>query len=75
MASNRDSTIAGDVDLRLKNVDTTGRTLAAAAGFERAIAAAERAGPSPNVHPLFHEAMIEATRSELAVLGEQLDES
>ena len=74
MASDRDSTAAGDVDLRLKYVDTTVRTLAAAAGFERAIAAAER-GPSPNVHHRVHEAMIEATRSELAVLGEQLDES
>jgi len=71
MASDRDSTAAGDVDLRLKNVDTTGRTREAAAGFERAIAAAERAGPSPNVHPRVHEAM----RSELAVLREQLDES
>jgi hypothetical protein len=35
------------------------------------IAAAERAGPSPNVHPRVHEAM----RSELAVLREQLDDS
>lgn len=75
MASDRDPPAAGDVDVRLKNVDTTGRTLEAAAGFERAIAAAERAGPSPNVHPRVHEAMIEAMRSKLAVLREQLDES
>jgi hypothetical protein len=50
-------------------------TIEAAAEFERAIAAAERAGPSPNVHPRVHEAMIEATRSEHAVLREQLDDS
>jgi hypothetical protein len=41
-------------------------TIEAAAEFERAIAAAGRAGPSPNVHPRVHEAMIEAMRSELA---------
>ena len=51
------------------------RTIEAAAEFERAIATAEHAGPSPNVHPRVHEAMIEAMRSELAVLREQLDES
>ena len=51
------------------------RTIEAAAEFERAIAAAERAGPSPNVHPRVHQAMIEAMRSELAVLREQLDDS
>jgi len=45
----------------------------AAAEFERAIAAAERAGPSPNVHPRVHRAEIEAMRSELDVLREQLD--
>ncbi len=51
------------------------RTIEAAAEFERAIAAAERAGPSPNVHPRVHEAMIEAMRSELGVLREQFDDS
>ena len=50
------------------------RTFKAAAEFERAIAA-ERAGPSPNVHPRVHEAMIEAMRSELAVLRGQLTDS
>jgi hypothetical protein len=47
----------------------------AAAEFERAIAAAERDGPAPDVHPRVHQAMIEAMRSELAVLREQLDDS
>jgi hypothetical protein len=51
------------------------RTLEEAAEFERAIAAAKSAGPSPNVHPRVHQAMIEAMRSELAVLREQLDDS
>ena len=51
------------------------RTFEAAAEFERVIAAAEHAGPSPNVHPRVHEAKIAAMRSELAVLREQLDDS
>jgi hypothetical protein len=50
----------------------TDRSLEAAAEFERAIAAAERDGPSAGVHPRVHEAMIEAMRSELEVLREQL---
>jgi hypothetical protein len=50
-------------------------TIEAAAEFERAIAAAGRAGPSPNVHPRVHEAMIEAMRSELRLLREQLSDS
>jgi hypothetical protein len=53
----------------------SGRTIEAAAEFARAIDTAARAGPSPNVHPRVHEAMIEAMRSELAVLREQLDAS
>ena len=44
----------------------------AAAEFGRAIAAAERSEPSPDVDPRVHEAMIEAMRSELAVLREQI---
>ncbi len=57
-------------------VPASDRTIEAAAEFERAIAAAERAGPSPNVHPRVHQAMmIEAMRSELAVLFEQLNDS
>jgi len=51
------------------------RSIEAAAEFERAIAAAKRDGPSPNVDPRVHVAMIEAMRSELAVLREQLDDS
>jgi len=51
------------------------RTLEEAAEFERAIAAAKSAGPSPNVHPRVHQAMIQAMRSELAVLRKQLDDS
>jgi hypothetical protein len=49
------------------------RRIEAAVEFERAIAAAERDGPSPDVDPRVHEAMIEAMRSELHVLGEQID--
>jgi len=56
-------------------VRATDRTIEAATEFERAIAAAERAGPSADVHPRVHEAMIEAMRSELGVLSEQLDGS
>lgn len=41
--------------------------------FESAIDAAERAGPSPKVHPRVHQAMIEAMGSELAVLRQQLE--
>jgi len=60
---------------RAPTVRATDRTIEPAAEFERAIAAAERAGPSPHVHPRVHEAMIEAMRSELAVLSEQFDDS
>ena len=51
------------------------RSIEAAAEFERAIAAAKRDGPPPNVDPRVHVAMIEAMRGELAVLREQLDDS
>lgn len=40
--------------------------------FERAIAAAREAEPSPGVHPGIHEAMIESLQSELDVLRTQL---
>jgi hypothetical protein len=39
--------------------------------FERAIADAERRGPSPGVHPRIHQAMIDAMRSEVEVLAEE----
>jgi hypothetical protein len=45
----------------------------AAAKFECAIAAAERDGPAPDVHPRVHQAVIEAMRSELDVLRGQID--
>jgi hypothetical protein len=41
--------------------------------FEQAIAAARRRGPSSDVAPRIHQAMIESLESELAVLREQLD--
>jgi len=72
MESDGDSPSTGDVGRRATAVRAI--TIEAAEDFERAIAAAERAGPSPSVHPRVHEAMIEAMRSELAVLREQLDD-
>ena len=75
MEPDRESPSTGDLDGRRMAAPASDRTIEAAAEFERAIAAAERAGPSPNVHPRVHEAMIEAMRSELAVLREQLDDS
>ena len=71
MEPDRDSPSTGDVGRRATAIRAI--TTEAAAEFERAIAAAERAGPSPNVHPRVHRAMIEAMRSELDVLREQLD--
>ena len=40
--------------------------------FEEAITAATERGPSPDVHPRIHQAMIESLESELAVLRDQL---
>jgi transcriptional regulator with XRE-family HTH domain len=42
--------------------------------FERAIARAEADGPSENVHPRLHEAMIEGLGSQLDDLREELNE-
>jgi hypothetical protein len=75
MEPDRGSPSTGDLDGRRMAVPASDRTIEAAAEFEREIAAAERAGPSPNVHPRVHQAMIDAMRSELAVLREQLDDS
>jgi hypothetical protein len=74
MKPDRESHSTGDVDGRRTVAPISDRTFEAAAKFERAFGAAERAGPSPNVHPRVHEAMVEAMRSELAVLREQLDD-
>ncbi len=54
-------------------IGPTATTIEAAADFERAIAAAERNGPSPDVHPRVHKAMIDAMRSVLAELREQIE--
>jgi hypothetical protein len=75
MEPDRESPSTGDLDGERMAAPISDRTIGAAAEFERAIAAAERSGPSPNVHPRVHQAMIEAMRSELAVLREQLDDS
>jgi HTH-type transcriptional regulator/antitoxin HigA len=40
--------------------------------FEEAVAAARARGPSADVHPRIHQAMIESLESELAALREQL---
>jgi hypothetical protein len=63
----------GGVGRRAPAVRATDRTIDAAAEFERAIAAAERDGPAPDVHPRVPQAVIEALRSELDVLRGQLD--
>jgi hypothetical protein len=39
--------------------------------FERAIADAERRGPSADVDPRAHQAMIDAMRGEVEVLAEE----
>jgi hypothetical protein len=75
MEPDRESPSTGDLDGERVDAPASDRTFEVAAEFERAIAAAERAGPAPNVHPRVHEAMIEAMRSELAVLRGQLDDS
>ena len=75
MEPDSESPATTDLDDRGMAAPISDRTIEAAAEFERAIAAAERVGPSPNVHPRVHQAMIEAGRSELAVLREQLDDS
>jgi hypothetical protein len=51
MEPERESPSTGDLDGRRMAAPISHRTFEAAAEFERAIAAAERAGPSPNVHP------------------------
>lgn len=48
-------------------------SLAALRRFEEGLAALERSGPSPDVHPRIHQAMIEATESERDELRAQLD--
>lgn len=63
-----------DIRQKATAVGSTERTIAAAIDFERAIAAAERNGPSPAVDPCVHQAMIEALRSELAELRAQIDD-
>lgn len=75
MEPEREFPSTGDLDGRRMAAPVSDRTIEAAAEFERAIAAAERAGPSPNVHPRVHEAMIEPMRSELASLRGQLNDS
>ena len=75
MEPERESPSTEDLDGEMMAAPASDRTIEAATEFERAIDADERAGPSPNVHPRVHEAMIEAMRSELAVLREQLDDS
>jgi len=62
----------GDVGRGVDDRRPVQRTIEAAAEFERTIAAAERDGPAPDVHPRVHRAMIEAMRSELDVLRQQL---
>lgn len=74
MEPDRESPSTGDLDGETLDAPASDRTIEAAAEFERAIAAAERAGPSPNVHPRVHEAMIEAMRSELASLRGQIND-
>jgi hypothetical protein len=50
------------------------RTIEAKREFERAIADAERRGPSAGVHPRIHQAMIDARRSEVEILAEEAGE-
>jgi hypothetical protein len=47
------------------------RTMEAMREFERAIADAERRGPSPGVHPRIHQAMVDAMHSEVEILAEE----
>jgi hypothetical protein len=75
MEPDRESPSTDDLDDRRMAAPASDRTIEAAAEFERAIAAAEHAEPSPNVHPRVHEAMIEAMRSELASLRGQINDS
>jgi hypothetical protein len=72
MQQDADSHPAPDVGQTASTFGSTDTAIEAAADFERAIAAAERDGPSSDVDPRVHEAMIEAMRSELAVLREQI---
>jgi len=41
--------------------------------FEDALAAQVASGPSPNVHPRIHQALMDATRSEIDELRSQLE--
>jgi DNA-binding transcriptional regulator YiaG len=41
--------------------------------FEDALAAQAASGPSPNVHPRIHQALMDATRSEIDELRSQLE--
>jgi hypothetical protein len=75
MEPDTDSPSTGDLDGERIDAAASKRTTEAAAEFERAIAAAERVGQSPNVHPRVHEAMIDAMRSELASLRGQMNDS
>ena len=50
---------------------TSLRAMEAMREFERAIADAERSGPSAGVDPRVHRAMIDAMRSEVEVLAEE----
>ncbi len=75
MEPDSESPSTGGLDGERMDGPASDRTFGAAAEFERAIAAAERARPSPNVHPRVHEAMIEAMRSELASLRGQINDS
>jgi len=47
-------------------------TKAALRRFEKALAAQKASEPSPNVHPRIHQALQDATASEIDVLREQL---
>lgn len=68
---NRDGDSSSEDDVRVNA--TRQRSIEAAAEFDRAIAAAERDGPSADVHPRVHQATIEAMRSALDLLREQID--
>jgi hypothetical protein len=72
MEQDSDFSAAPDVSQTASAIGSS-RTIEAAADFERAIAAAECHEPSPDVDPRVHVAMIDAMRSELAVLREQIN--
>jgi hypothetical protein len=53
---------------------TSPRRIEAKRELERAIAAAERRGPSAGAHPRIHQTMIDAMRSEVEFLAEEARE-